>query len=331
MSLLNIFSALVLTGLFFVPQTFGQRLLAGFNKEEYIEMVKITQKAHIDLDKWTTIQTVPDPEKFKFVYRSPVVGLDNIWDLWISPDSIAVISVRGSVPSTTSFLANIYAAMVPASGELQLEKDFSFKYNLSNHPNAAVHVGWLISMKYLSDDIYEKIDSCYRTLGIRDFIIIGHSQGGGISYLLTSHLESLMREAQITGNIQYKTYCDAGPKPCNLFDAYDFENLTRNGWAFNSVSTADWVPQVPFSIQTVDDFTKVNHFRNAKSIIKKQGFPKNMVLSYVYSKISKPAKRAQRNYQKYLGTMVSKAVKKQFTDFVTLEGTSKNPFISFVI
>lgn len=42
---------------------------------------------------------------------------------------IAVISVRGSVPTATSFLANLYAAMIPARGELQLEKSFIPKQN----------------------------------------------------------------------------------------------------------------------------------------------------------------------------------------------------------
>ena len=129
----------------------GQNLKPGFDKAEYIEMVEIAQKAHIDLDKWSTITTVPDPQKFKFAYRSPVIGLENIWDLWISKDSVAVISVRGSVPTANSFLANLYAAMVPAKGELQLEKSFNFKYNLSNNPKAAVHVGWLVSMAYVSN------------------------------------------------------------------------------------------------------------------------------------------------------------------------------------
>jgi len=306
---------------------YGKNLKPGFDKAEYIEMVEIAQKAHIDLDKWSTITSVPDPQKFKFAYRSPVVGLENIWDLWISKDSIAVISVRGSVPTATSFLANLYAAMIPARGELQLEKSFNFKYNLSTNPKAAVHVGWLVSMAYLSKDILPKIDSCYKKLGIKNFIITGHSQGGGICFLLTSYLENLKRENKIPNDIRFKTYCDAGPKPGNLFYAYDFENLTRDGWAYNTVNTADWVPEVPFSIQTMDDFTNVNPFRGAKNLIKKQKFPANIALRHVYNKLSKPAKKAQRNYEKYLGNMVSKLVKKQFPDFKTPEYYKSNNYV----
>lgn len=305
----------------------GQKLKAGFDKSEYLEVLRIAQKAHIDVDKWATITTIPDPIKFKFAYRSPVIGLENIWDLWISKDSIAVISIRGSVPTATSFLANLYAAMVPAKGELELEKAFNFKYNLSNNSKSAVHVGWLISMAYVSRDILPKLDSCYKNLGIKSFIITGHSQGGGICFLLTSYLENLKSENKIPNDIRFKTYCDAGPKPGNLFYAYDFENLTRDGWAYNTVNTADWVPEVPFSIQTLDDFTNVNPFRGAKNLIRKQKFPNNIALHHVYNKLSKPAKKAQRNYEKYLGNMVSKSVKKQFPDFKTPEYYKSNYYV----
>ncbi|MEP7257232.1 MAG: hypothetical protein ABI687_02565 [Flavitalea sp.] len=67
----------------------GQRLKPGFEKGEYLEMLSIAQKAHIDLDKWTSDTSgVPDPKKSKFVYRSPVMGLDNIWDLWVNREPL---------------------------------------------------------------------------------------------------------------------------------------------------------------------------------------------------------------------------------------------------
>src|SRR4051812_9947156 len=104
----------------------GNKLKTGFDKSEYIEMLKIAQKQHIDIDKWDENTSVPNPQKFTQVYRSKIVAFENMWDLWLSKDSIAVISVRGSVSSAVSFLANFYAAMVPATGSLELEKGFTF-------------------------------------------------------------------------------------------------------------------------------------------------------------------------------------------------------------
>lgn len=309
------------------PVAFGQSLKPGFDKAEYIETLKINQLTHIALDKWAESVTVPHPEKYTFAYRSPVVAFDNLWDLWISHDKkVALISVQGSIQTEASFLANMYAAMVPAKGELQLDKNFTFKYSLSENPNAAVHVGWLVAMAYMSSTIEHKIDSCYKS-GIREFILTGHSQGGGITFLLNSHLESLKKAGKIPQNVRFKTYCSAGPKPGNLFYAYDYENMTMGGWAWNVVNSADWVPDVPFSVQTVNDFTPVNPFKGAKAMIRKQKFPKNVALKHVYNKMSKPSLKAQKNYQKYLGKMVSQAVTKQIPGFEVPQYYNSNYYV----
>ncbi len=306
---------------------FAQALKPGFDKAEYIEMLKINQKAHVAIEKWGENTSVPYPSQYEFVYRSPRVAFDNIWDLWIDKDQpIAVIAVQGSVPTEASFLANLYAAMIPAKGELQLDKNFLFKYNISANPRAAVHVGWFVAMAYLSGSVEHKIDSCYKA-GIKDFILTGHSQGGGITFLLNSYLESLKAQNRLPQDIRFKTYCSAGPKPGNLFYAYDYENMTKGGWAYNVVNSADWVPDVPFTVQTVDDFTAINPFTGAKKMIKQQKFPKNIALKHVYNKLSKPSEKARRNYEKYLGGMVSKAVKKQLPGFVTPEYFKSNYYV----
>jgi hypothetical protein len=306
---------------------YAQVLKPGFNKREYIETLKINQKTHVKLDKWATDTTVPMPQYYNFVYRSPIVAFDNIWDLWISKTQpVAMIAVQGSIPTQASILVNLYAAMIPAKGTIELDPKTKFDYNLSDNPYAAIHVGWFISMAYLSKTIVQQIDSCYKG-GIRDFILTGHSQGGGITFLLTSYLESLKKTGKLPQDIRFKTYCSAGPKPGNLFFAYDYENLTRDGWAYNVVNTADWVPDVPFTVQTVDDFTSVNPFRGAKAIIKKQKFPNNMALKYVYNRLSKPSKRAQRNYQQYLGKMVSKMAKKQLPNLIAPEYYKSNYYV----
>jgi hypothetical protein len=305
----------------------GQILKPGFDKIEYIETLKINHRTHIPLSEWEQITEIPNVENYTFTYRSPKVAFDNIWDLWIHNEKpLALIAIQGSIQTEASFLANLYAAMIPASGEIQIDKDFNFKYKLANNPNAAVQVGWFVAMANLSKTIEHKIDSCYK-IGIKEFILTGHSQGGGITFLLNAYLENLKVENKLPNDIRFKTYCSAGPKPGNLFFAYDYEKMTEGGWAFNVVNTADWVPDVPFSIQTVNDFTPVNPFYHANSIIKKQKFPKNIALKKVYNDLSKPSKRAQKNYQKYLGNMVSKSVKKHMPNFKTPEYYNSNYFV----
>jgi len=295
----------------------AQILKHGFDKTEYHETLCINTRAHVSTDKWDTIATTPSPGEYRFIKRSAEIAFDNIWDLWVHHQKpLGLIAVRGTVATSVSFLANLYAAMIPAKGEVQLDKGFTFRYRLSDHPEAAVQVGWFVSMAYLSQTIVPSIDSCYKA-GIKDFIITGHSQGGAITYLLTAHLLSLQKDGRIPADIRFKTYCSASPKPGNLFFAYDYENRTQGGWAFNVVNSADWVPDVPFSVQTINDFTEVNPFKNASAIIKKQKFPNNLVLKRAYRQLSKPGLKAQRNYEKYLGDLVSKAVKKQLPDYVS--------------
>ncbi|MCW3167317.1 lipase family protein [Chryseobacterium sp. 09-1422] len=305
----------------------AQLLKPGFDKSEYIQTLKINYKAHIPVSEWDKNKTLSSPENFNFVYRSPVVAFDNIWDLWIhKSEKIAVIAVQGSVQTEASFLANLYAAMIPAQGELQLDDQFLFKYKLAENPRAAVQVGWFVAMAYLSKTIEAKIDSCYKA-GIKDFILTGHSQGGGITFMLNAYLENLKLSKKLPQDISFKTYCSAGPKPGNLFFAYDYEHITAGGWAYNVVNTADWVPDVPFSVQTVNDFTAVNPFQGAKAMIKKQKFPANVALKYAYNQLSKPSFKAQKNYEKYLGKMVSKAVKKQIPNFNTPEYFQSNYYV----
>ncbi len=243
------------------------------------------------------------------------MGLDNRWDLWINDrKDIAVISIRGTTGNTVSSLANLYAAMVPAKGELILSKTDTFRYCLATDEKAAVHIGWLLSMAFLSEDILPKIDSLYRS-GVKDFLLMGHSQGGAIDYLLTAYLYSLQRQGRLPRDIRFKTYCSAAPKPGNLFFAYYYEFLTRGGWAYNVVNAADWVPETPISIQTLDDFSETNLFNNAKNEISKLRFPKNIVLKRIYNKLDKPTRKAQKRYEKYLGEMTSTVIRRKFPDF----------------
>lgn len=300
----------------------AQHLKRGFSKAEYIDLLKVSAK-HGDSIYFNAIG---DPENYQFKYRSPVVGLDNLWDLWISPDSIAVISIRGTTTNSVSWLANFYAAMIPAQGTLYLSQADSFHYKLAEHPNAAVHAGWVVSTAFLAKDIMPKLDSCYKS-GIKDFIILGHSQGGAIAYLMTSYLLYLKKDGTLPQDIWFKTYCSAGPKPGNLYYAYDYESITYPGWAFNVVNAADWVPETPVSIQTINDFNKTNPFVSAKAMIKKQKFPNNLLFRYVYNRLDKPTRRAQRNYQKYLGKMTSKLVQKHLPEFKSPAYYTSNDYV----
>lgn len=301
----------------------SQVLKPGFDKQEYKELMYISTRTTAVPDYY---QNFPEPSDFKMVYQSQPIGLDNFWDLWVSEDNRAVISIRGTTAKPESWLANFYAAMVPAKGKLQLPDSDEFVYELASSPKAAVHVGWLLSMAYLCREMIPLIRQYYQQ-GIKDILIIGHSQGGAISFLLTAHLCDLQRKNELPSDIRFKTYCSAAPKPGNLHFAYEYEATTYGGWAFNVVNAADWVPETPMSIQTLNDFNDINPFINAKSAIKKQKFPKNIALKYIYNQLDKPTKKAQKKYERYLGNMTSKIIRDNIPGYTTPDFYKSNHYV----
>ena len=110
-------------GLIISSHTFGQQLKPGFDKEEYKQLMLISARSTADPDYFNDF---PEPDNFKMLYQSKVMGLDNLWDLWMNSNSVAVISIRGTTEKPESWLANFYAAMVPATGELKLTENEVF-------------------------------------------------------------------------------------------------------------------------------------------------------------------------------------------------------------
>lgn len=307
-----------------VNTQWGQKLQAGFDKNEYKELMYISARTSA-LDT-NYEKDFPPPARFQRVYRSAPIGLDNLWELWTDHKSTGVISLRGTTEKQESWLANFYAAMVPAKGKIQIGTNDTFTYTLADHPQAAVHVGWLLATAILSKEVLPQLQSQYQQ-GIHQFLIIGHSQGGAIAFLMNAYLQHLQKEGKLPQDLVFKTYCSAAPKPGNLYFAYEYEAMTQMGWAFNVVNAADWVPEVPMSIQTLNDFNPVNPFANFKDVIKKQKFPQNLVLKSVFNKLDKPTRKAQKNYEKYLGDMASKFIKKSIKGFEPPEYFHSNNYV----
>lgn len=286
-------------------------LVSGYDTQEAIEMLKVCVSF---VDSPMAGMNIPPSERFHRIYRSPVMGMDNRWELHSDGNGQVVISLRGTTTKRVSWLENGYAAMVAARGRLRLEPDFVFEYKLSEDDRAAVHVGWLIGMAYLQRDILPRIDSAYAA-GVRDVLVAGHSQGGALAYLLTAHLHALRAQGRIGADLRFKTYASAAPKPGNLFFAHHYEHITAGGWAFNTINAWDWVPEVPMSIQTVNDFNTVNPFTDAKKAMRSLPLVQRIVLRGVYNKLDRPARRAQRNYQRYLGRTLSRYVRKSLPGY----------------
>ncbi|MFT6872814.1 MAG: hypothetical protein ACJAVN_001826 [Roseivirga sp.] len=314
-----------LIALFFLSLSqcaFSQKLNPGYDPIEYFELLKISSQQGDSLYN----PDLPFPEKHRRTYRSRVMGMDNRWELWESKDSVAVISIRGTTTNQLSWVENFFSAMVPATGKIKLSTNFEFDYQLAEDKDAAVHIGWLTAVGFLGRDILPKIDSL-KSKGIKEFLIIGHSQGGSIAILLAAYFEKLKLKGELDPTIIFKTYSSAGPKPGNLFFAYDFEAMTQNGWAFNVVNTADWVPEGPFSIQTTDDFNASNPFRLVKDGLKKLPFKQRVILKKIYQDLEKLPKKANKRYQKYLGKMIGNNLQEALPGFEMPDLYNSNNYV----
>ena len=286
-------------------QAVAQQLQPGFNPKEYEQLLRIS--AYQVDTPWASIM-VPRPENCELVYRSPVVGMMNRWDLWLWDQQTAVISIRGTVRKAESWLENFYAGMIPARGELQLNDSTVFHYKLAADSNAYVHAGWTLGLASMASDIVPRIKALYHK-GIHSFIIMGHSQGGAIAFLLRSYLQYL-DDPGFPKDIVIKTYCSAAPKPGNLNYAYDFDFITRDGWGFRVVNTRDWVPETPFSVQTTHDFTAVNPFTDVKKRTRNQALLARLVINHMYGRLDGATRRASRRMQRVLGKLAYKRVRK---------------------
>lgn len=292
--------ALIVTGLT------ARQLQPGFSGNEFRKMLEIS--GHQTDTPWVKIW-MAYPVGYTMTYRSPVSGLDNRWDLWQGKDTTDVISIRGTTATMDSWLSNLYAGMIPANGTLNMADGKKFDYHLSNDTNAFVHIGWMIGLASLAPDIVTKINEEYKR-GIRDFIIMGHSQGGAIGYLLTSYLY-YEKGKSIPADIRIKTYASGVPKPGNIFYGYDFDFITRGGWALRVVNTVDWVPQVPFAIQTLDDLSKGSPFEKVEAL---HG-PVKWYANHLIRKMNRSAKHARKRFAKYLAKRTGKLVRKRMDGF----------------
>ncbi|GAB4133627.1 MAG: hypothetical protein Fur0041_06010 [Bacteroidia bacterium] len=299
--------------LIFLHQFSYARIQPGFNPDELRTLINISVRQGDT--PWVNMRYAY-PQGYKMIYRSSVVALDNRWDLWSTPDSGCVISIRGTTSTNESWLENFYAGMIPAIGSLPLANNTTFNYQLAADSNSYIHIGWMIGLAYMAPDIVAKINEQYKN-GKREFRIMGHSQGGAIALLLHAYLH-FQKGKNIPDDVVLKTYATAAPKPGNQNFAYNFDFITRGGWAFRVVNSADWVAEVPFSIQTLNDIHPLNPFYNALHVKGFLKWPLSSYAKHVIRKMNRAAKRSQKRYKKYLGKKAGKMVRK------TIKGMPKH-------
>lgn len=287
------------------------KLQPGFDAKEHIMLFALARYGSRFADSLNHEQA----QHYNLTYQSPEVGLKNQWSLYLRDDKVGAIAIRGTIKDRNSWFANFYSAMIPATGTLYLTDSTQFDYKFATDPKAAVHVGWAVSLGFMAKDILQKINDYY-TYGIKEYYIFGHSQGGAIAFLTTSYLRHLQLDGKLPEDIRFKTYCNAGPKPGNMNYAYDYDFITRGGWAYNVVNAADWVPETPYTVQRIQDMNYVNPIAHTKDLLKEQNFFVRNLGNYFYGRFNAKPRKLQRRYTKIFGnTLYRYAIKKTLSQY----------------
>lgn len=289
----------------------SQVIEPGFDAQEALMILNIS--AHqFDSSKWKNHKELPAlPQNFKLAYRSGDIGMDNQWDLFANEDTV-VISIRGTVGSTYSWLENLHAAMIPAEGSIRMMDSTLFKYKLADHKQAYVHVGWTYGLGAMANGIVRKINEYYNK-GYRNFYLVGFSQGAAIVQLLNSYLYYLP-ETKIPQAIRFKTFAFASPKPGNSFYSNDYSYINRGGWEFRIINSEDWVPRMPFAVQRIEDMPEVSPFTEIDRVFKSLKPIQRMVLKGIYNKMKRKIDKAAAQLTKTLGDLVGKFIGKKYTN-----------------
>ncbi len=140
-SVLFIFVILVLTSGCKAKKLSG--IEAGYDKTEILEIMPALERTY-DAEDIGGFKT-PAPENMKQVFRSTVSPLMNRFDIWLTDDKKAVITIRGTIIDTAamSSAAVLYSLMAPANVKIKVSETNWFEYKLAELPDAGVHLGML--------------------------------------------------------------------------------------------------------------------------------------------------------------------------------------------
>ncbi len=216
----------------------------GFSAKEATDMIALDNS--FTFIKIFNSDTAIIPKGYKRIYRSGVVGLDNQYQIWKNK-KYAVISFRGSTSKESSWLENLYSAMIPSKGKVKLPALGEIPYRFAKDTASHVHSGWALGLLFMVNDLTYHINNLNRD-GIYYIIFTGHSQGGALAHLARAYFENLPKGVLSSKN-KFKTYAFASPMPGNKIFAGEYNRRYANtNSSFSIINPRDMVPKLPITL-----------------------------------------------------------------------------------
>jgi hypothetical protein len=238
--------------------------VGGFQFHEAMDMMDMS----IDLNGTGDGSPKTPPKDWTPLYTAGEKGFgpfDNAWKLWKKDEKTYAIAVRGTTEDVRSIKADILATSLPAQ-KVELEREGNgqvLRFCLAATDQSEVHLGFTYSMTFLMFHRNLGILKQVRTLPAGSKIYVtGHSQGAAIATLVHAFLHYALRDGADRYGLKdkgfiLKSYLFAQPKPGNWQFAMDFAKIAgADGRAYTVNNTLDWVPQVPVTVQFLDEPVK---------------------------------------------------------------------------
>ena len=186
------------------------------------------------------------PNTYKRIYTSGIIGLDNQYQIW-QKGRVGVISFRGSTTDKSSWVENLYSAMIPSTGKIILPGSITVKYSFAKDTAAHIHAGWTLGLIFMVDDLKYHIRNLNRE-GVYTIILTGHSQGGALAHLCRAYLENL-KKGELSSKNKYITYAFASPMVGNKVFAKEYnQRYADMQSSFSIVNPKDMVPLLPVTL-----------------------------------------------------------------------------------
>ena len=235
-------SLLLISSIFLFPYLSNSQLTSGFDSFEARDMIALCN-SYTYLDLYDDDSAII-PSGYKRIYTSPVVGMDNMFQVY-TKGKLGVINFRGSTDKKSSWLENIYSAMIPIEGQITVQGE-AFDYKFGTDTAANVHSGYALSMAYLHEDILDQIKNLNKS-GITNIIITGHSQGGALAILTRAYLEYSAKH-KISLKNTFKVYTFAQPMSGNIEFVREYnKKFCKTGMSYSLINPDDAVPTMPLS------------------------------------------------------------------------------------
>ncbi len=220
--------------------TLSAQFDSGYETKEARDMVALCNSFTFLKEEGSDSEILP--RGYDRIYASPSMGMDNQFQVYVSGKS-GVLVFRGSTASPTSWMANIYASMIPARGEISIAGT-PRTYRFAENTDAAVHSGYALATVIMANEVLQQISQLNKR-GIFDIYITGHSQGGSLAQMIRAYIENLP-DGELSAKNNYKTYAFAPPMIGDKSFAAEYNRrFSATETSFTIINPSDPVPLFP--------------------------------------------------------------------------------------